>query len=33
MLNRAYTFYQSKMYAHADLELQWLHVILNAAFI
>ena len=21
------------MYAHADLELQWLHVIFNAAFI
>ena len=24
---------EKKMYAHADLELQWLHVIFNAAFI
>ena len=22
-----------KMYAQADLELQWLHIILNAAFV
>ena len=29
MLNRACTFYRRKMYAHADLELQWLHIILN----
>ena len=32
MLNRACTFYQRKMYAHADLELQRLHI-LNPAFI
>ena len=33
MLNRACTFYQRKMYEHAELELQWLHIILNPAFI